>query len=181
MTATERSFADPLPAGLYLDTDILLAYLVSTQLHHQRSRAFLERAFQEGRTSVYVSSLSWMEILQVIRREQFRNDLPEEMRREFRLDRWEDVGVRRRYVEGLLHLFDELLGQYDWFEIGLTREVRTSAAEYAVEYNLSAYDAVHLASATQSGVFDLASFDRGFRRVDRLVLWNDLIYSGAGA
>jgi predicted nucleic acid-binding protein len=44
------------------------------------------------------------------------------------------------------------------------------------DYNLRAQDAVRLARADVAGVRDFASFDRRFRRVDGLILWNDQIY-----
>lgn len=46
------------------------------------------------------------------------------------------------------------------------------------DYNLEGQDAIHLASANYVGVFDMASLDRTFRRVDGLNLWNDQIYAG---
>ncbi len=45
-----------------------------------------------------------------------------------------------------------------------------------MRWNLQATDALHLACAEEAGVMDFASFDRGFRRVDQLILWNDRIY-----
>jgi predicted nucleic acid-binding protein len=47
------------------------------------------------------------------------------------------------------------------------------------EYNLGAQNAVHLAGARIAGVHDFASFDRMFRRVDGLNLWNDRIFDQA--
>jgi predicted nucleic acid-binding protein len=85
--------------------------------------------------------------------------------------------VRRRYIGELCRQFQELLDQYESFEISLTAGVREAAITYMTEYNLGPHDAVHLASALSAGVVDLASFDRGFRKVERLYLWNDRIFS----
>ena len=59
----------------------------------------------------------------------------------------------------------------------LTPEIRRRAIDYIAQYNLSGQDAIHLASALNAGVTDLASFDGGFRRVEGVHLWNDLIHA----
>ena len=71
----------------------------------------------------------------------------------------------------------DLLAEFLWYEAPLTATVREAALQYMIEYNLGAQDAVHLASALLSGVRDFASFDRRFRRVDGLYLWNDLAFN----
>jgi predicted nucleic acid-binding protein len=43
-------------------------------------------------------------------------------------------------------------------------------------YNLGAHDAAHLASARLNGIGNLVSFDRGWRRVEELDLWNNVIF-----
>ena len=168
MPAIERSFSESLPAHLYLDTDILIAYLVGTQPHHHRCRTFLERLVQHGLTRIYVSSLSWMEFTHALMRERFRRNLPDHQRRRLQLDRWHEPLVRRTYLQAFLIAFEDLLAQFAWEEISLTPEVRMTAIDYIGQYNLGPQDAVHLASATLAGIFDLASLDQGFRRVDGL-------------
>jgi predicted nucleic acid-binding protein len=177
VTATERAFTDPPPARLYLDTDILIAYLVSTEPHHARCREFLGRLVQARSTAVYVSSLSWLEFTHVITREGFRTGLAAELQQRFRLHRWAEPLVRQRYVQALLRNFEDLLEAFVWSEVSLTPQIRVTATQYVAQYNLGSQDAVHLASATETGVFDIASLDRGFRRVDGIDLWNDLIYA----
>lgn len=56
--ATERSFSDPLPSELYLDTDVIIAYLIRSEPHHARCRTFLRRVAQEQITAVFTSSLT---------------------------------------------------------------------------------------------------------------------------
>jgi predicted nucleic acid-binding protein len=43
--------------------------------------------------------------------------------------------------------------------------------------NVGSQDAAHLASAAEVEVRDFASPDEAYRRVDGLILWNDLIHT----
>ena len=79
MPATERAFSEIPPAHLYLDTDIILDYLVSTRPFHSRSVRLLERIVEHGLTTIYLSSQSWMEFAHVIRHTSFRENLPDEL------------------------------------------------------------------------------------------------------
>ena len=72
---------------------------------------------------------------------------------------------------------DKFLENFEWAEIELTRDVRLVALELLDQYNIGAQDAVHLASASLANVRDLASFDRAFRQVDWLNLWNDQCFT----
>ncbi len=78
----------------------------------------------------------------------------------------------------MLSSFDDALAQFAWNEVTLTPEVRLRAVEHIVDYSMQPNDAVHLASAFAAGCTNFASFDEGFRRVDGLILWNDLIHAG---
>jgi predicted nucleic acid-binding protein len=174
--AVEHPFFDPVPEHLYVDTDIFVNYLIGTQPNHARCRTFLERIQQEARTTLYVSSLSWLELAHVFTRPSFRDELAEDLQRRYRLGRWERTDIRRAYLDGLIGAFDETLAQYAWVEVPITPIVRRLAVRYMAEYRLGSQDAVHLASAAHVSVADFASFDAGYRRVDDLDLWNDLIH-----
>ncbi len=78
MPASERSFTrfDLLPSHLYLDTDFLIACLIESQPHHERCTAFMVRLLQHDLTTLYLSSLSWMELSHFIMREDFRSRQP---------------------------------------------------------------------------------------------------------
>ncbi|MGI8553108.1 MAG: type II toxin-antitoxin system VapC family toxin [Dehalococcoidia bacterium] len=179
MPAIERAFSSIPPNRLYIDTDIFVSYFVSSQPHHERCNSFIVRLVALGLTTVYISSLVWLELLHVVSQERFRATLSRQMRAEFRLDRWEESAVRRRYVEWFVELLTQLLSDFEWVEISLTPEVRSAATAYMAQYNLGSQDAIHLASAVGEGVHDLASFDRQFRRVGNLFLWNDLVHTEA--
>jgi predicted nucleic acid-binding protein len=112
--AFEHAFLDPVPAHLYVDTDILVNYLIDTQPHHARCRAFVERLRQEQRTTLYVSSLSWLEFAHVISRPGFRDELADDLQRRFRIGRWERSEIRRGYFEGLLGELEAVLDHFAW-------------------------------------------------------------------
>lgn len=176
MPATEHAFSESPPDQLYLDTDFIIACLERTDPHHQRCAPFMEQVVAHG-TTLYVSSLSWLEFIHTVTRERFRELVSDDLRRQFRLERWEDASIRRAYTNHLLDSFQVLLAQCDWAEIALTSEIRAEAIELIATYNLNAHDAVHIATARDAGVVNLASPDRGYRRVDGLHLWNDRMYS----
>jgi predicted nucleic acid-binding protein len=177
--ATERAFSDTPPARLYVDTDFILTYLVGTRPYHARCRPFVERVQQLGVTTLYLSSLAWLEYAHVIMRPDFRSQLAAELQRQFDFDRWEqDAAVRQRYFGHSIQVLNDFLDQFGWVEVSLTDQVRAAALQMMGQYNVGAHDAVHLASAQFAGVADLASFDRGYRRVDGVFLWNDRVFDG---
>ncbi len=177
MAAVERSFLAPLPNRLYLDTDILVSSLVGAEPHHERCRVFLDRLVDQGSTTIYVSSLTWIEFAHVVTRPAFRNRQPDAVRRRYRLERWGRQVVRQTYVNDWLADLQSLLNQFDSTELSLSEPIRRAAASYMVDYNIGSQDAVHLASAAREGIADVASLDAGYRRIDGLVLWNDLIHT----
>jgi predicted nucleic acid-binding protein len=173
--AIEHPFSDPAPARLYVDTDILISHSISTEPHHVRCTTFLERLAREGRTTLHVSSLSWMEFAHVVTRDGFRNRLDPTIYRRYQLQHWRQARVRPYYLRDLLNDLEELLNQFNWFEIPLTPAVRVLASAYMADFALGSQDAVHLASAAAEGMPDFASLDSVYRRVDGLSLWNDLV------
>lgn len=176
MPASERAFSEPPPESAYLDSDFLIILFVPTHLLHAQAQGFARRLIGAG-TVAHVSSLVWIEFAHVTTRAAFRDDLPAALRRRFRLDAWDDAQVRQEYLRAGLGALDELLDQFvEWVELPTDEAVRRQALTYIGEYNLGAQDAVHLASARLAGLNDLVSFDRGYRRVDGLTLWNDRIF-----
>jgi predicted nucleic acid-binding protein len=174
--ATEHAFVEPLPARLYVDTNLIIDYFVNTNPHHGRVVAFVDRLARNGLTALYISPLTWFEFAHTIRRQDFRDKLPPGWWQQYRLHRWEDPRIRQQYLEDWYGLFEGLLAQFGWSEVVITPAVRVRALGYVSTYNLKPQDAAHLACAFEEGVADLASFDEGFRRVDSLHLWNDKIH-----
>ena len=176
MPATERPFTAIPPAHLYLDTNVCLDYLVNTRPYHARAQALFAHVVAHGITALCISSLSWLEFAHVIAKANFRDALPVATHRQFQLDKWDDPTVREVYVVTFLGHFQALLDQFGWQEVFVTLDVRRQALRLNAQYNLGPHDAAHLACAQEAGVIDLASFDKGFRRVEGLYLWNDLIH-----
>jgi predicted nucleic acid-binding protein len=175
--AAERSFSDPPPDRLYLDTNIVIDYLISNRPFHARCVAFLDSIRRRGRTTIFLSSISWTEFVHVIRKDTFRSVLPDELQERLSVGRWQDSSIREQYIDFFLALFQRLIDHFDWAEVPVTSTVRARAVTLIKQFNLGTQDAIHVASAFETGVLDLASFDEGYRRVDGLVLWNDHIYA----
>lgn len=85
MTLVEHAFVESVPTRLYVDTDIWINLLVSTQLHHSRCRVFMQRLASEGLTILYISSLVWLELAHVCSRDAFRRGLSPDVHHRFRL------------------------------------------------------------------------------------------------
>jgi predicted nucleic acid-binding protein len=177
VAAVEHPFTDQPPSSLYLDTDVCLAYLIPSEPLHERAAALFTQLATHGYTTVYVSSLSWIEFVKVITSDRFRKGLPADWQQRYHLARWQRASVRQAYLQDLLGIFEQLLDQFGWTEVAVTPDIRIRALALANDYHLEAQDAVHLACAEAAGVPDLASFDVRFRRVDGLQLWNDRIHA----
>jgi predicted nucleic acid-binding protein len=118
-----------------------------------------------------------VEFIHVVSRERFRRNLSDDLQRQLRVRRWNEPLVRQAYIRSFVRRLEAVLTQFTWIEIDLTPEIRRRAFDYIAQYNLSGQDAIHLARALNAGVTDLASFDGGFRRVEGVHLWNDLIHA----
>jgi predicted nucleic acid-binding protein len=175
--AIERSFQEGLPKQPFVDADFLISALIQTETFHRRSVELIQRAADHS-TEIYLSSLTWMEFASAVAKERFRAGLPDELQQNFALRWWQRRSVRRRYLGYFLQRLQDTLDQFQWYEVSLTPEIRTLAIEGIMQFNLRPHDAVVRASAEWAGVTDLASYDEAFRRVDGLVLWNDLIHAG---
>jgi predicted nucleic acid-binding protein len=183
--ATERPLNFPwLPAHLFLDTCILIAYLVRTDKFHDQAREFLQRLTDEGATVVYITSQTWMEFAYVVGRPSFRRRLPDEVRDRFDLGRWDDdAGVRRAYHDHYLLPLEDLLGQFaGWAEIPVTADAWARSRHFLIEYDVSGQDAVHLAAIESlTDIRDVASFDKKLRRLDGWYVWIDPVNGGIQA
>jgi predicted nucleic acid-binding protein len=173
VSAIEHRFDEIPPALLYLDTNILIACLIRTHMDHGLCARFLERLVSHGYTTIYLSSLSWLEFTHVVMKEDFRRTLPGEFQARFRLHRWQTPRVRQTYLRFMVSQLTGMLASFDWAEISLTAAIRGAAIEYVASHNLDTHDATHLATARHEGIEHLATLDTTFRRVDGLHLWNN--------
>lgn len=176
MSATERSFDEPPPDRLYIDTDFLISCLTDAQPHYPRCISFLEALARHG-TEIYVSALTWLEFAYVVSKERFRLELSTEMQAEYALHHWQRREVRGRYIADMIGRARALLAPFEWAQVPITGDVQRRAQDYMIAYGLHPQDAAHVAAAELAGVSDIATLDRGFRKVDDITLWNDLIHT----
>jgi predicted nucleic acid-binding protein len=169
--ATEHAFTEFPPGQLYLDTNFLLAHLVSDYAQHADAVAFLAEVARCGITTLYLSALSWMEFAHIVCSTQFRASLPTDVQQRFRLMDWQQATVRDAFLTTWVGYLEGLLAPFPWYEIAVTDDVRVHALQLMAAFNLDAHDATHVACAQEAGVLDFVSFDRDFRRVDGLHLW----------
>jgi predicted nucleic acid-binding protein len=174
--AIEHAFADTPPQRLYLDTDFVIAALIDTEPHHARCSGFLKHVADLRLTRLYVSSLWWLEFIDTVTRQQWRDRLPPGVQQQFQLHHWQQSLVRQHYVQWMVGRLEEILAPFEWAEVSINRSIRTLAVQYMGEYALRGQDATHLAAMAYAGVYDLASLDEKFRKVDGLHLWNDRIH-----
>jgi len=174
--ATERAFDEAPPPRLYVDTNVYLAHVVTAHPQHERASALFEHLARPSLTTLYLSSVLWTGFARAVGHPQIVRLLPASTKQQFGLHRWGVFRVQRDYRRYMLARFEDLLGAFGWREIPFTRPVRLQALEYLDRYYLDSNDAIHLASAAALGIRDFASFDKAFRPVDGLSLWNDRMY-----
>jgi predicted nucleic acid-binding protein len=67
---------------------------------------------------------------------------------------------------------EELLASFRRRRIAISRRLMSAASRLVAIFNLKAHGALVLAVAQELGILDIASFDRGFRHVDGIELWD---------
>ena len=120
----------------------------------------------------------WTEFLRGVCHPQVLRILPPATKDHLDLRQWGVFRVQRDYRRYMLAELEKLLGAFGWRDIPFTRALREQALDYLDRYYLDSNDAIHLASAMALGIRDFASFDKAFRPVDGLALWNDRMHRG---
>jgi predicted nucleic acid-binding protein len=169
--ATRHALSEFPPGRLYLDTNFLLNVLIPTYPLHAAAASFLRGLVRTGVTTLYVSSLTWLEYGHAVLRADFCAGLAAEVRQQYLLDQWDHLDVRDTYLTALTDRLLALLNEFDWYDVAVTLEVSLHALQLMGQYGLKGQDAAHVACAQAVGVVDVASFDADFRRVDGLHLW----------
>jgi len=70
---------------------------------------------------------------------------------------------------------NDLLGSFLRRRVGISKRLMSAASILVAEFNLSSHDALLIAVARETRVQHLVSFDRDFRRVDGIELWDGLL------
>lgn len=69
-------------------------------------------------------------------------------------------------------MLNELLASFRLRRVAISRRLMRAAASLVATFNLKAHDALVVAIAREIGVPHIVSFDRDFRRVDGIELWD---------
>jgi predicted nucleic acid-binding protein len=128
--ATERAFTELPPSRLYLDTNIYLDYLIASRPHHQPALRLFQHLTAHGLTTLYLSSLSWIEFTHVATSQRFGDGLSPQWQRQYRLADWQQPMVRQAYLRVLLGRLQALLDQFGWSEVAVNMDVRIRALQY---------------------------------------------------
>jgi predicted nucleic acid-binding protein len=173
--ATRHALTEFPPRHLYLDTNFLLNALVPSYPFHTPARAFVEHLATMGLTTLYVSSLSWLEFGYAVLSATFRAGLADEWQAQYALPHWgqPDIAAAHRdaYLTAMVDRALAVLQEFPWVEISLSPDISVHALQLMGQYNLRGQDAGHVACAQAANVVDLGSFDTDFHRVDGLHLW----------
>ncbi|MEX2375049.1 MAG: type II toxin-antitoxin system VapC family toxin [Dehalococcoidia bacterium] len=143
---------------MLLDTSFVVEALIPTQRHHEPSRRFLED-LAVGGTTVVFSRLLEVELAEA----SFRIGLKELHRRDWATARLDGRSRRRGRARMLavLAAWEATLAALDWARIEV-QEVVSRVRDLMGSYGLSSYDAVHAATALDTGIHDLVTLDSGF-------------------
>lgn len=162
------SLASILPSRMYVETSIFVGAVVQGPDDSAACLSFVD-GLREANTQVVYSELMRLEfanaVAELARSTRRRGELPEEIVKEFALDRWStDPAVRSHWLQFGMTELDSLLGSfYVDEEIPIDDLVIGNALEMMVEHDLRSYDAVHVATARLQSVRHLATCDGGFQ------------------
>ncbi|HEY7060014.1 MAG TPA: type II toxin-antitoxin system VapC family toxin [Chloroflexota bacterium] len=163
-----------MPARIYLDTSIVVAAMIGGVAHSAPSCEFCQRLAVAG-SQIYYSQLLPLEVVEAIKNLVVRRpaQLPEHLRRRYRLDDWEsDRVVRQRWLAFGIRQFDAFLDQFDRVvELPLHETIWRRSIRLMSQYKLRSYDAVHLATAKEHNLRHFATVDRWFAAVTSPRIW----------
>jgi predicted nucleic acid-binding protein len=159
-------FEDSLPDVVVCDSSFVFDAAVNTgEIQHEAGQQFAQRLRRHHALLVY-SSLLFIEAAQCWRR-LFRKGIFGRMRPSIE-DRIEAFGFADK-------LLTDFLNAFGCQEIAITKPLMAAASRLVAHHDLSAHDALVVAVAQELGVTHIASFDRDFRRLDGIELWDGLL------
>ena len=132
---------------------------------HERAMSFAGR-LRDSNCIVVYSSLIFIEAPQCWRRMYARGSLVSD---HIEGDPISDRINAFRKADGALN---DLLTSFLRRRVGINRPLMRVASRLVATFNLKAHDALVVAVAHALGVPHIASFDRDFRRVDGIELWD---------
>ena len=176
MAATEHPFNDsPLPQAIALDADFVVSVISASEEFHRPCASF-SADLLSAKVIIVHSPLLRFEFLNAWQKAVNKGALPKSLLRQQQL--WDDPGRDRLayYNLGDEYLAD-FLGLFERYEVRLSNRLQGGTRRIMALHGLRSMDACLVACAYQTGVTDIASLDKDFRRVDGIHLWNDFIPS----
>ena len=170
--AEEHLFSETPPGHLLLDTDSVVATLVTGDPRHEDCLSFAD-SLQDAGTIIAYSTLLRLEHLNAWRNLLKKGLLPPEPGPQLRLELNVAEDDRIHWLRVADILLGKFLAQFRITEIRLNQRVVSLAIELVGRFDLQSYDAVHVASALHAGCTAIASLDKHFRRVEGIHLWNN--------
>lgn len=154
---------------VYLDASLIVDALITDASNWRVSNAFLARLVA-GKSRVYFSQITYLEISEAVRKLATKQQVPEEPRQRYQLNRWGmEAQVRQRRMEFGLRQFELLRGRFaEVYEMPFRETLWRQSINLMVDYRLRGHDAVHVATALDAGIQILATNDSDFRRVNML-------------
>jgi predicted nucleic acid-binding protein len=159
-------FEDPLPdVGVFDSSFVFDAAIDTGEIQHDAGQQFAQRLRRHKTLPVY-SSLLFIEAPQCWRR-LFRRGILSRTPTSI-ADRIEAFGVADK-------LLADFLSAFGCQEIAITKTFMSAASRLVAHHDLSAHDALVVAVAQELSVSHIASFDRDFRRLEGIDLWDGLL------
>lgn len=172
MPAKRHSFDENrLPETIVADSSFLFDAVMDTGAgRHERAIGFARR-LRDSNCMVVYSSLIFLEAPQCWRRMYARGALlPDRIESDLTRDR---INAVRKADDALNDLLTSFLRR----RVAIDRPLMRVASRLVATFNLKAHDALVVAVAHALGVPHIASFDRDFRRVDGIELWDGSLSS----
>ncbi len=157
-------------SDIYLDTSVIVAAIVAGSTNHTSSADLCARLAADG-GRVFFSTIVRLELSQAIRKLATKSErLDPEIRRQFRLERWEtDFMVRQRWMRYGIQEFERLLSSFaEVIEIPFRRNIWRNSIDVMIDSFLQSHDAVQVATARNYGLRLFVTTDDHFARVGDL-------------
>jgi predicted nucleic acid-binding protein len=164
----------PLPSDIYIDTSLAVATMFPGLPHSEASRIFCSRLGNQG-GRIYFSQLLLADLANALRNLATRDfkRLPESTRLHYQLDQWTTSDqVRRTWMQTGVQQWEAFLAQFEEaIELPLRSGTWQRSLTLLWQHDLKSNDALHVATAIESGLQHFAAVDREFSRVRDLQLW----------
>ncbi len=161
------------PRHVYIGTSVLVGAIISSAPHAAACGDFCDRLIA-AESRVYFSQILRMELSQALRRlATTRTNLSPAVYERYGLANWgASAAVRRRWLELGVSQFRALLSHFALVvELPFREATWLQSVEVMAADGLQARDAVHVATARDLGLRDLATVDADFQRVRDLRVW----------